>query len=118
MNILKTEIKKLTEAIGKVYAQNEMTNEMDALFDYGEWSGSEPDFSQLIKNWNLTAEKMQAYIIEARRLAELFYQYYPKENFIPQYEKGITYIADINKWEHNYRCLISVVAFQYDESIF
>lgn len=55
---MKQLIKRIAQAIAEVLDNTAYANEMDALIDFGEWSGSEPDFSEVIKNWNLSRKSL------------------------------------------------------------
>ncbi len=76
-NVKKT-LKTLSKEIGNILDQNDLSNEIGALIDYGEWSGSDPNFSKLIEKWKLTRPLLLEYVNIAKRYAKKWFDSYPK----------------------------------------
>jgi hypothetical protein len=74
---MKQIIRKLALAVNEVLNQTELANEMDALIDYGEWSGSEPNFSKLVRDWKLDRPTLLEYCKVAESYADQFDQRFP-----------------------------------------
>lgn len=75
---MKTTIKKLAGAIDKVLADNaEATYYYNGLFDDGEWSQTGPDFTSLIKSWNLNRRRLCLWSWTAWEYAKEFEQHFP-----------------------------------------
>jgi len=52
------------------------------MFDCGEWSQCDPDFSNLIKNFSLTREELLGCLDEAKGYADKFNLMYPKKQLL------------------------------------
>lgn len=76
---MKTIIRNLSNEIEDILEQNAIANEMNALIDFGEWSGCDPNFSQLIKKNNLTREQLISYTEIAKEYADKWFEMFPKE---------------------------------------
>jgi hypothetical protein len=76
---IKNTIKQLSKEVEDVLNKNEISNEMSALIDYGEWSGTNPDFSKLIEKWKLTRPQLEAYVNIAESYCKKWFESYPKE---------------------------------------
>lgn len=74
---MKAEIKRLSRAIDKVLHDNAEANYYNGLIDGGEWSQSGPNFDRLIKQFELTREKLNTYINFAEEMAREFNKKYP-----------------------------------------
>lgn len=68
----KSIIKRLALEINKELNGNALINEMGALFDYGQWSESEPSFQNIIKSFKLTPNRLNDLIDEAETYAKIF----------------------------------------------
>jgi hypothetical protein len=66
---MKATIKKLSADIEKVLDDTAEANYYNGLIDGGEWSQVGPDFSDLIKRWELTREQLINYISIANKHA-------------------------------------------------
>lgn len=105
---MKAEIKRLSREVDTILYNNGVANEMNALVDYGEWSGSSPDFSGLVKEWGLNRETLIAYCDNAKKYADIFNGKFPVENFKANPEMGVFSIHDLNPWENilmNLHCI-------------
>ncbi len=112
-------IKHLVSEINEVLYNNETSNEMAALIDYGEWSQTTPDFNDLIAKWKLNRNKLLIICKEAERLAELEKQYFKKPAIIDMkkmYKYGPYYWLD-ERWLNSVEtihCLFMLNKFQPD----
>jgi len=105
---MKAIIKHLSREVEEILNQNAISNEMSALIDYGEWSQRNPDFSGLIKRWDLTREQLIEYCDKVKGYAKKFNSMFPKDNFKKNPEKGIFHPHDLNPWEYildNLHCI-------------
>lgn len=75
---MKQAIKRLAAAVNDVLNENAIANEMDALFDAGEWSQQPPDFSTLVTRLGLTRKRLTEYIEQAKNLARIHDQHRPE----------------------------------------
>jgi|WetSurSiteA1Bulk_404760.scaffolds.fasta_scaffold03388_7 hypothetical protein len=101
---MKQTIKRLASDIGKVLDDNEEANYYNGLFDGGEWSQSGPDFSPLIKRWNLTKDTLKIYCDLAHYWMIKFDELYPM-SASRQYRKDMYGPDDSNPWRHRGICL-------------
>ena len=92
---MKTTIKKLANAINEELAKNCKANYYSGLFDGGEWSQKEPDFTKLIQNWHLNRRRLCLWTWIAWDYAEEFDKHYPKRTRGYDSKKGP---YDPNPW--------------------
>lgn len=100
---MKATIKKLAKDIDYVLEQNAICNEMSALIDCGEWSGTGPDFTDLIKRWKLDRATLLTYVDIAYKHAKRFDELFPK---IEKYaHQGWWPQVPTNPWKEIYQTL-------------
>lgn len=97
-------ITHLANEVNDEITSNGITNEMDALFDYGEFSGSDPNFSHIVEKWKLTRPMLCTYIDKAEEWATEFERRKPAEH-----KKWMGYGPNYsNPWEdkaHTLHCI-------------
>jgi hypothetical protein len=98
---MKQILKHLAQDIHEVLEQTSVANEMGALIDYGEWSQSSPDFTQLIGKWKLTRDKLLSYCAQAAEYSVTFRHKFPVHPRDWKSKKGYwNHVTreDINPW--------------------
>jgi hypothetical protein len=97
----KRALKQLSLEINKVLEVNEKANEMAAGFDGGEFSQMAPDFSDLVKLWKLTPDKLLGFIETSSSYAHTFNHRFPMDPNKWQWDENKGYNKSVVPHELN-----------------